>query len=158
MAPNLQLDERERRVQDPLRRPLPPLTTPNPPTQKKRHPHLSGHDRPEFLQTFRGGERGVTARAVIAVTGGDPARATRLGAQELERRVRAAAPGRHIGHNKIKQLIEKTSRPVGYRAARGAYAARLQRLMRRRALVEGQLEALKEELLHLYPDFPERNA
>lgn len=27
---------------------------------------------PEFLQTFRGGERGITARAVIAVTGGDP--------------------------------------------------------------------------------------
>ncbi len=109
---------------------------------------------PEFLQTFRGGERGVTARAVIAVTGGDPARATRLGAEELERRVRAAAPGRHIGHNKIKQLIEKTSRPVGYRAARPAYAARLQRLMRRRALVEGQLEALEEELLHLYPRLP----
>jgi transposase len=109
---------------------------------------------PEFLQTFRGGERGVTARAVIAVTGGDPARATRIGAQELERRVRAAAPGRHIGHNKIKQLIEKTSRPVGYRAARPAYAARLQRLMRRRALVEGQLEALEEELLHLYPRLP----
>ncbi len=109
---------------------------------------------PEFLQTFRGGERGITARAVIAVTGGDPARATRLGAQELERRVRAAAPGRHIARNKIKQLIEKTSRPVGYRAARTAYAARLQRLMRRRALVEGQLEALEEELLRLYPRLP----
>jgi transposase len=62
---------------------------------------------PEFLQTFRGGERGVTARAVITVTGGDPARATRLGAIELERRVRAAAPGRHIGHTKIKALTEK---------------------------------------------------
>ncbi len=109
---------------------------------------------PEFLQTFRGGERGVTARAVIAVTGGDPARATRLGAIELERRVRAAAPGRHIGHNKIKALTEKTSHPVGYRAARPAYAARLQRLMRRRALVEGQLEALEEELLRIYPRLP----
>jgi hypothetical protein len=91
---------------------------------------------------------------VIAVTGGDPARATRLGAIELERRVRATAPGRHIGHTKIKQLIEKTSHPVGYRAARVAYAARLQRLMRRRALVEGQLEALEDELLHLYPRLP----
>ena len=80
---------------------------------------------PEFLQTFRGGERGVTARAVMAVTGGDPARARRLGAQELERRVRMAAPGRHIGHTKIKQLVQRTSRPVGYRAARTAYAARL---------------------------------
>ena len=38
---------------------------------------------PEFLQTFRGGERGVTARAVIAVTGGDPARARRLGRKSL---------------------------------------------------------------------------
>ena len=109
---------------------------------------------PEFLQTFRGGERGVTARAVIAVTGGDPARARRLGAQELERRVRAAAPGRKIGHTKLKQLTEKTSRPAGYRAARAAYAARLQRLMRRRALVEGQLDALEEELLRLYPQLP----
>jgi transposase len=109
---------------------------------------------PEFLQTFRGGERGVTARAVMAVTGGDPARARRLGAQELERRVRMAAPGRHIGHTKIKQLVQRTSRPVGYRAARTAYAARLQRLMRRRALVEGQLDALEEELLRLYPRLP----
>src|ERR1700689_2296510 len=96
---------------------------------------------PEFLQTFRGGERGGTARAVIAAPGGAPARAPGLGAKEFERRVRAAAPGRHIGHNKIKQLIEKTSRPVGYRPARGAYAARLQRLMRRGALVAGKLGA-----------------
>ncbi len=102
---------------------------------------------PEFLQTFRGGERGVTARAVMAVTGGDPARAIRLGAQELERRVRMAAPGRPIGHTKIKQLVQRTSRPVGYRAARTAYAARLQRLMRRRTLIEKQLDALEEELL-----------
>lgn len=109
---------------------------------------------PEFLATFRGGERGVTARAVIAVTGGDPARARRLGSQELERRVRAAAPGRHIGHTKIKQLCEKTSHPVGYRAARAAYASRLQRLMRRRALVESQLVALEEDLLRLYPRLP----
>jgi transposase len=109
---------------------------------------------PEFLQTFRGGERGITARAVIAVTGGDPARASRLGAIELERRVRAAAPGRHIGHTKIKQLIEETSRPVGYRAARAAYAARLKRLMQRRALVEDQLQTLEEELLRLYPQLP----
>jgi transposase len=109
---------------------------------------------PEFLATFRGGERGVTARAVITVTGGDPARARRLGAAELERRVRAAAPGRHIGRTKIKQLCEQTSRPVGYQAARPAYASRLQRLMRRRALVEGQLDALEEELLHLYPRLP----
>jgi transposase len=109
---------------------------------------------PEFFQTFRGGERGVSARAVIAVTGGDPARARRLGARELERRVRAAAPGRNIAHTKIKQLTEKTSRPVGYRAARVAYTARLQRLMRRRALIEGQLEALEDELLRLYPRLP----
>jgi transposase len=109
---------------------------------------------PEFLQTFRGGERGVTARAVMDVTGGDPARARRLGAQELERRVRMAAPGRHIGHTKIKQLVQRTSRPVGYRAARTAYAARLQRLMRRRTLVERQLDALEEELLRLYPRLP----
>jgi transposase len=109
---------------------------------------------PEFFQTFRGGERGVTARAVIAVTGGDPARARKLGAQELERRVRIAAPGRHIGHTKIKLLTERTSRPVGYRAARGAYATRLQRLMRRRALIESQLDALEGELLRLYPRLP----
>jgi transposase len=109
---------------------------------------------PEFLQTFRGGERGVTARAVIAVTGGDPARARRLGAQELERRVRIAAPGRHIGHTKIKQLTQRTSRTVGYRAARIAYVARLQRLMRRRALIEGQLDAIEQELLGLYPRLP----
>lgn len=109
---------------------------------------------PEFLQTFRGGERGVTASAVITVTGGDPAHARRLGAKDLERRVRAAAPGRHIGHTKIKLLVERTSHPVGYRAARVAYAARLQRLMRRRALVEGQLVALEEELLRVYPRLP----
>ena len=112
---------------------------------------------PEFLQTFRGGERGVTARAVIAVTGGDPARARRLGAQELERRVRAAAPERKIGHTKLMQLTEKTSRPVGYRAARVAYAARLQRLMRRRALVEGQLDALEEDSCASTPGCPAHN-
>lgn len=99
-------------------------------------------------------EASPRARAVIAVTGGDPARARRLGAQELERRVRVAAPGRHIGHAKIRQLIERTSRPVGYRSARTAYTARLQRLMRRRALVEGQLDTLEEELLRPYPRLP----
>jgi transposase len=109
---------------------------------------------PEFLQHFRGGERGITARAVITVTGGDPARANRLGLQELERRVRAAAPGRRIARKKLHQLAQQTSHPVGYRSARSAYVARLQRLMRRRTLVENQLAALEEELLRLYPRLP----
>jgi transposase len=49
VAPNLQLDKRERRVQDPLRRPLPPLTTPTPPTQKKRHSHRHEDHAKELL-------------------------------------------------------------------------------------------------------------